>query len=1108
MSLQFILGGAGSGKANFLYRKICEEAAKNPKKRFFVLVPEQFTLETQKTLVKLSPGHGIMNIDVLSFNRLAYRVFEEFPALKKTVLEDMGKTMVLQKILSQEKRNLHYFGRGIEKPGFLDELKSFLCELYVYRIDDEGMETMISAAESGSLTECKLKDLQLIYRAFRKRLSDEYMTAEEILPQLSKVAKEVEMLRGAVFAFTGFTGFTPVQYELLTELLRVSEKMYITLDADGRGKREELFRLTFDTMKIMGKICREIKITPEEPIILGAGTDRASLRFPKGSALSFLERNLFDKETFFYEKPQQEISITEIKDLKSEADFVVRKIWWLVAKEGYRYQDIAVVTGDLAAYQDYLSAGFESRNIRYFLDYKKSIGGNAFSEFILSFLEMLRKDMDYESTIRFLRCGLSPLNLEETDRIENVILALGKRGFYSYDKEWTAPYHEKERYDMDKVNAAREKFIDMIREPRNAFAGGKKCVRDYVEILYDFIVRNEIYDRLKKKVAFFEERSEVLLAKEYKSVYQVMMNLFDQMVELLGDEPVSFAGFKELVGAGISEGLVGFTPPAMDQVVVGDVERSRLTDIKVLFFIGVNDGIVPKSGSTPGILSERERELLKENDISLAPGSKEQIFTEQYYMYLNMTKPSERLYLTYHQMGSGGESMRPSYLIRKIRHMFPGLTVSEEEFEESTEKLLGIDFGEKALLAGLSEYSDRLEDKRFLQLYSHYMKKNPERMKSEVLPNLFLKKAETNLSKEAVSLLYGKELAGSVTRLENYRKCPFAHFLAYGLCLSEREQFEIGNMDFGNIFHASLEHFSGLLKENKKRWRDIQEKDIHDMVNDSVESAAQNYKDSVFEQSMRSKYVLHRIRRIMGRTIETMVEQMKRGDFEQSAYEISFRALNHLDETHVKLEHGKEMELHGRIDRIDTIETEDNTFVRVIDYKTGNTEFELTSFYHGLQMQLIVYLETAMALEKRRNGKEPVPAGMYYYHVKDPMLSVYEEDDEKRKELFIKELALDGFAVLDQRADTNPEGLIRKKKNVLTEKEIRGMISHTRKQMCVSGNEILNGNKEIRPYRLGTQTGCDYCKYRSVCRFDERKEDCYRELEKITDKDIWREISE
>lgn len=1110
MSLQFISGGAGSGKSTYLYQKICEEAVGNPAGRFFVIVPEQFTLETQKTLVKLSDKKGIMNIDVLSFNRLAYRVFEEFPALKKTILEDMGKTMVLKKILSQEKKNLVYFGRGIDKPGFLDELKSFLCELFLYGIDETGMEEMISAADTDSLTEYKLKDLKRIYLAFRDYMADEYMTAEEILPQLCKVVHEVEMLKDSVFAFDGFTGFTPVQYELLTELLRISNKIYVTLDIDGRGKREELFRLTFETMRTMGKICKEQGVTMEEPVILGKGKDFASYRFKENGALSFLERNLFSSGYTKFTEKQDEISITAVKNPKEESDFVARKIWWLVAKEGYRYQDIAVVTGDLNQYQEYLGARFEELGIRYFIDNKKSIGGNALSEFVLSFLEMLRKDMDYDSTIRFLRCGLSPLTREETDQMENVILALGKRGFHAYEKEWKTPYHGENRYDMESVNASRQKLTDMISNARNAFAGGKKTVSEYVEILYHFIADNRIYEKLKEKVAFFEERHEVLLAKEYKSVYGVMMDLFDQMVELLGDEEISFAGFKELLGAGISEGFVGFTPPAMDQVVVGDVERSRLKDIKVLFFVGVNDGVVPKSLGAPGILSEKERESFKENNISLAPGAKEKIFTDQYYMYLNLAKPSHKLYLTYSKTGDDGDSLRPSYLIARLKKLFAedSLTVKVED-EGSTEKLLGTDLGLHAMLLSLSDYENRWDDKRFMQLFSYYMKKDEKKMNEEILPLVFQKKKETNLSKEAVKLLYGEELSGSVTRLENFRKCPFAHFLTYGLCLSKRQEFEIANMDFGNIFHASLENFSKMLSESGKKWRDVGKKDIHNMVNACVEKAAENYKDSVFEQSMRSKYVIYRIHRIMGRTIETMVEQMKRGDFEQSAYEISFQALNHLEETHIQLEDGREMNLHGRIDRIDTIETKDNTFVRVIDYKTGATEFELTSFYYGLQMQLVVYLETAMALEKRKSGKEPVPAGMYYYHVKDPMLSVYEQDDEKRKEMFMKELALDGFAVADQRADTTPPGVLAKKKNLLTEKEIRGMISHTRKRMCEFGNEILKGNKEIKPYKLGTKTGCDYCEYQSICRFDEKKTgDSYQYFEKLKAEEVWGKINE
>ncbi len=1103
MSLQFILGGAGSGKSTYLYQNICKQASENPHQNFYILVPEQFTLETQKTLVKMSQGQGIMNIDVLSFNRLAYRVFEEFPALARTILEDMGKTMVLQKILSKEAKNLVYFKKGISKPGFLDELKSFLCELLLYRIGDDEMERMIAVADEDSLLERKLQDLKLIYQAFREYMGEDYMTAEELLPQLSKVIAGVDMLRDSIIALDGFTGFTPVQYELLTELMKVSEEVRITLTVDGRERRKDLFRLSTDTMTHMGKICSTYGITMNKPVILGQGKDLTSYRFAKGSALSFLERNLFSYDKTTYAKKQDQVSVTALGNPRDESRWVARKIYWLVAKEGYRYEDIAVVTGDLAGYQEYLAPELEVMGIRYFMDYKKGIGGNAFSEFVMSFLEMLRKNMDYESTIRFLRCGLSPFSLEEVDTFENVILALGKRGFNSYDQPWKAPYHGKDKYDMEVVNECRQRLVDMIRESREAFRGKRKTVEEYVRALYDFIVANQVYEKLCEEVKAFEEQGQMLLAKEYKSVYTVMMKLLDQMVELLGDEKISFADFRDLLGAGISEGLVGFTPPSMDQVVVGDVERSRLKDIKVLFFIGVNDGIIPKGSGTPGVLSDREREALKKEDISLAPSGRDLIFTEQFYMYLNLTKPSQRLYLSYSRMGTDGGSMRPSYLVSKVRKLLAPLAVCQEDNEDSYEKILGTDQGRKYLYMGLNQYEEQMENKRFEQLYAYYLEKEPQKMRTEILPELFARREDTRLSKEAIQLLYGDQLQGSVTRLENFGRCPFAHFVSYGLKLSKREEFQIGSMDFGNVFHQSLENFSKMLHDRQCDWKDLDDATIPDMVNHCVEEAVENYKDSIFEQSMRSRYVVHRIHRIMERTVSTMVEQMKKTGFTQRAYEISFQALDHLDETHLELDDGKGMNLLGRIDRIDTLETDEHNYVRVIDYKTGNTSFELASFYYGLQMQLVVYLETAMAMEERQTNKKVKPAGMFYYHVKDPMLKVYTEDDVKRREMFQKELALDGFA-LEMGGDGVSNGIIAKTKNRVSEDKMNKMIEHTRGRMKEFGNEILKGNKDVKPYMINKKTGCDYCEYKGICNFDiHNPGDDYRELKLLNEETIW-----
>lgn len=558
MSLQFIMGGSGSGRSTWLYHMISREAAEHRDRQYIILVPDQFTLETQKTLVQMSGRGGILNVDVLSFHRLAYRVFEEVPVLRKAVLEDMGKMMLLRKVLSEQKEELCYFKRGLYKPGFLDECKSFLCELMQYAVKEEDFDTMERAVGGEGLMAWKIRDLRRIYHALKEKLGDTYMMAEELVSQLTGVAASIPMLRGSVICLDGFTGFTPVQYELLGELLACCDRMIVTVTTDRTGDRGMVFQMSTDTMNRLSKLAAAVPVRIEEPVFTGKGKEKLPYRTMGSPALGFLEKNIFSFRRTKWEEEVTDIHIRVCRREADEAAWTARQIWQLVQEKGYTYDDIAVVTGDLAAYEQPLAREFGRMGIRYFMDYKKSIGANAMAEFITSFLEMFRRNMDYESTFRFLRCGLSPLSMEETDILENYVAAQGRRGIHSWQQEWK---YAVDRLDLVLVNQYRQRVLDTVREPFRRLKGGRKSVREFTEILYQLIIESDIYKKIQEQGRVFEEEGKILLAREYKSIYRLMMELFDEMVELLGSERVSFREYEELLTAGISEGLVGFVPP-------------------------------------------------------------------------------------------------------------------------------------------------------------------------------------------------------------------------------------------------------------------------------------------------------------------------------------------------------------------------------------------------------------------------------------------------------------------------------------------------------------------------------------------------------------------
>lgn len=1128
MALQFIMGGSGSGKSTYLFRRIQKEAAMNPHTNFLVLVPDQFTLETQRTLVELSGGRGILNIDVLSFHRLAYRAFEEMPALRRTVLEDMGKMMILRKVFLEQKKKLRYFRHGLQGIGFLDECKSFLCELAQYAVSDEELGKLIDTFGDESLMGLKLADLRLIYGAFREKMGDTYMMAEELVPQLTSVVSSLAAMKNCVVCLDGFTGFTPTQYDLLSELLVLCRQMLVTVTTDRTGRRGPVFSISTDTIRRLTVLAGERGIPVEAPVVTGQGKEKTPFRVAGKEELSFLEKNLFAYGVEPWKTEPEQIEITLCKRENDEASYVARRIFWLVKEQGYRYEEIAVVTANIATYERALSREFDKLGIRYFMDDTKNIGANAMAEYIMAFANMAEKGMDYESTFRFLRCGLSPLTLRETDLLENYVLAQGRRGLSAYRQPWE---YEAAGLDLVEINACRQKLIDSVGDAMLALKGGKKTVRAFTEILYALVVKNGIYEQLQEKSTAFEEADQPILAREYRSIYRLMMNLWDELVELLGDETVSFQEYSELLRAGISEGLVGFIPPTSHQVVVGDVRRSRLKNIRVLFFLGVNDDSIPKGKGAPGILSESERRKIQEEGACLAPDAERESYTEQFYLYLTLTKASEQVILTYAAMGTDGSSKRPAYLIRKVRSLFPALVVRREEEERSLYKTLGSDCGRTYLIRHLADRSYE-KDPAWWELASFYEKSQPGLLQKWLAIRRESKK-KLPLRAEAAERLYGRILEGSVTRLEQFVQCPFAHFARYGLQLSEREQYEISGLDHGNIFHHAMEHFSHELERENREWQDLTEEEAEELAGRCIDYAVEHYQGQKYFQSRRTEFMTKRLKNELSHSVWAMWHQMQEGDFHQLYTEKHFsgRGKEGLQALCIPLREGGEISLNGVIDRVDLCSAPEGELLKIVDYKSSDSmDLSLAQVYHGLQLQLLTYLAAAKELVQRENGdREVIPAAMLYYAMKEKNLEWREEDEETRRKRALEQMKCKGYVNgepsvvkhLDRGMvngdelvpaassvlfpiESDQNGNFAKKSQILSSGQFEILMNHVRGKMAECGDRILAGEIEASPFSFENRSGCDYCRFSTVCgRERGNATENVRDMEAMSDEEVW-----
>lgn len=1103
MSLQLYLGSTGSGKTYRLYQDIIA-GAEEKERDYLMIVPEQFTLQTQKDIVSLSPRHGVMNIQILSFLRLAFHVFKEVGGNDYPVLEDVGKSMVLRKLLAEKKGDLVLFRANLNKPGFIDEVKSFLSELFQYNITSDSFEKMMEVTKDKPVLSGKLKDMSTIFLAFKEYIDQKYITAEEILEVLCDVIGESLWVRQSVVCFDGFTGFTPIQYKLIRRLLQITDKVMVTVTLDPREKQSKssdyhLFGLSMKTIERLKEIATEEKIPIETDIWLneGAVCGKQS-RYANAPAISHLEHNLFRYPYQVYQKPQDNIRLCSMQTAKDETIFAAREIKRLLREEGYRYRDIAIICGNMDEYSDLIKRIFTSEQIPCFIDHKRELLLNPVVELLRSAIAVLEEEFSYESVFRYLKTGLTSVTENEIEVFENYVIATGMRGRKRYHEEFTRTAKLQDEITLEQINLIREKIIFDMAPLEEAFRKKDATIRDYTTGMVNFANTLGLPDKIDEKITEFEEKNQQIFVKEYEQVYRIILDLYDKMVMLLGEEYCSIKEYGEILDSGLTQASVGLIPPGIDTIVVGDMKRTRLNHIRALFFLGVNDGFVPAVQDGGGILSELERNLLLEHKVELAPTKRQAIFIEQYYMYLNVTKPSEKLYLTYHTMDTSTKPVRPSYFVSKITQLFKELPTELVSFDdENVDYLCEEEVGLLYLAKQLRNFPNQPLTPMFMELYLHYL--NEEKTRDKVLgmvAGAFARNMESKISDEVAQKLYGDELSGSVTRLEQYAACAFAHFLSYGLRLEERREFKLMVPDIGNLFHNALDLFSKRLDESEYDWHTIPDELREEMAVACVQDAVNAYENAYLTSSKRTEYLAKRIERITIKTLWALCQQIRKGTFEPGGYEMLFY--------HTPT---KNLKLTGRIDRLDLYETDDKVYVRVIDYKSGSTIYDVAKIYYGLQQQLAVYLSAAMDyLIKRYPQKEVVPAGIFYYHIDDPIV----EKSDHQEEDILKKLKLSGLAnqdtdiigYLDSNligsegklapnaksrvipVDIGKDGKVSARSNVAKTTQMLNLAKNVSDKLTKDSQEILHGNTKIEPYLMKSQSGCDYCPYHAICGFD------------------------
>lgn len=1117
MSLQFYFGPSGSGKSRQLHRDMLKLAEQSPEKNILFLVPDQFTMQTQFDLVNASKVKGIRNIDVLSFGRLSHRIFEETGYGMKPVLDDTGKSLVLRKVAAEIGDKLPIIGANLNKIGYIHEVKSAISEFMQYGMRPEQVTEMAEYAKSHGALHYKLRDLQTIYQAFLSYIENEFITTEETLELLTRAVEKSEIIKDSIIIFDGFTGFTPIQNRLIQRLMQLADTVIVSIIIDAAENpfkivgEQELFYLSKKTVVDLCKLAEEASVGRNEDVYLKA---KPVARFANNAQLAHLEKQLFRYPLKVYEKEETDsdsVWIWESPNPAAEARRVCRRIKELVLSDGYCYRDIAVIAGDLEVYGEYLKREAALFEIPMFIDKTRGLLLNPFIEFIRSSLKIKLTNFSYESVFHYLRSGLADFDEEEIDRLENYVLTLGVKG----KKKWSEAFvrkpwaidEEKQLLLLDRLNQSREKLMEQL----SPLLERQRTAGDYVRALYTFIVDAGIQEKLGKYEVRFAAEGDREKAREYAQIYRLVMELLEQIEGLLGKEEISLQEFADILDAGFAEIEIGIIPGSIDRVVAGDMERTRLKQVKVLFVLGVNDGNIPRGSSKGGILSDIDREFLKDCAFELAPTPRQQMYIQRLYLYMNLTKPSERLYLSYAGVSSEGKSLRPSYLIDMVKRLFPQIQTERVEEKNSViERITGVKDGLSVLSETLRDFREGRKYEQepselaaLLQLYGR--EETYASLVQKMTEASFMSYQHSPLSHVVAKSIYGSMLENSVSRLEKFAACAYAHFLQYGLKLKEREEYGFEQADLGNIYHNVLEVFAGKLADSDYTWFDFPKEEGERLLRDALESCVAEYGETILYSNARYSYMVERFYRILCRTIHTLQQQLRGGAFVPKHFEMSFSKVENLEAVNIALTGQEKMKLRGRIDRIDTYEDEEHVYVKVIDYKSGNKKFDLAALYYGLQLQLVVYMNVAYEMEQKKHPeKEIVPAALLYYHVSDPMIKEEKElTPEEVNERLQKELRMTGVisdntevvGLLDKNfsdkslivpIERKKDGSFTASSSVISKEDYALVSAFVNQKIRETGKAILEGNIAVNPCEQGDLKACTYCAYKTVCGFDEK----------------------
>lgn len=1135
MGIRFVFGRAGAGKSYYCLNQIKKKLNNDKDNKLIMLVPDQYTFQTEKKLLEYIGEKSLLRAEVLSFKRMATRVFDKCGGRALNVIEDSGKNMLIYKLLKDKGEDLQYFNRISNKRGFVGIVSKSITEFKKYNISEEILKEKELQIDNKELQE-KISDLSSIYGAFNESLHKGYIDSEDILSILVKKLRECDLYKDAEIWVDEFTTFTPQQLEVLKILAKQCKNVNITLCSDGEIQfiegETDIFDAIKNTENKILKMMTENNISYKEPVNLNK---KNIYRFKNSKELGHIEKYFFNYPFKIYENKCKDIRLYKANNNYSEIEWVARDILRLVRDEGYRYKDIAVVCREINSYDKITSVIFNEYNIPYFLDKKRDILRNPLIVLITSSLEILTTNWSYESVFKYVKSGLVNLEPNFIDKLENYILANGIKGY-----KWTRDLLTTQDKELTQEEVEIFEYMEEIRRPIiNLYnkIRGEVTVRKYCSALYEFLLEINAFETMDKWLENFNDKGMQDKIKEYTQVPSIVMDMLDQAVEVLGNEVVDLKTFSKILISGFEEKEIGVIPMALDQVNIGDIARIKGRDVRALYIVGVNDGILPSTNKDEGILSDEDRIELKSIGIELASDTRSRVFEEQFMVYTALTIPSNYLAITYPMADFEGKSLRPSIIIPRLKKIFPRLKEESERFNSDLfidtypNITAPVPTFNKLIEALRKKYEDEAEFEAYWEEACKWFEESDEfKDKTKIIFNgLNYTNLIEKIPREKIKRLYSNEngrLIFSVSRIEKYAQCPFSYYVQYGLKAKDRKLYEFTAPDLGSFMHDILDKFTNKIRKENILWGDLTKDKCAEIVNELVNIKLKNETNSILNSNKKYQYFSERFKKTITKSVTVISEQMRKGEFDIFKSEFDFGDFKDSEPIKLELPSKEIVYLKGRVDRIDKVDLNEETYIRIVDYKSGSKSFDLNELYYGLQIQLLVYLDAILKSSDKILKTQCMPGGILYFKIDNPIIKSKKAlTEEEIQTEVLKKLKMDGLLLknaelvklMDKDMETysliipaafKKDGDFTSTSSVVTEEQFELLRKYVNDKMIEICEEMLSGDVKIEPCKSSKVTYCDYCNYSSICQFDTSiKDNKYKIILKKKKDGLWNEIN-